>query len=105
MCAKCESRDRVQRARAILTNSVMQPPNVDAESERVASGRYQVRGLLGSGGNATVHEVFDSVRGTTLAMKRLSHDAARSRTASLLFRREYRTLRELSHPAIVRVFD
>jgi hypothetical protein len=83
----------------------MPPPNVDAESEHVASGRYQVRGLLGSGGNATVHEVFDSVRGTTLAMKRLSADAARSRTASLLFRREYRTLRELSHPAILRVFD
>ncbi|HEX3597980.1 MAG TPA: protein kinase, partial [Polyangiaceae bacterium] len=55
--------------------------------------------------NATVHEVFDSVRGTTLAMKRLSADAARGRNSALLFRREYRTLRELAHPAIVRAYD
>jgi hypothetical protein len=81
------------------------PPKPDPEPERIAAGRYQLRGLLGSGGNATVHEVFDSIRGTTLAMKRLSADAARGRTSALLFRREYRTLRELSHPAIVRAYD
>jgi hypothetical protein len=80
-------------------------PKLQAEPECIAAGRYQLRGLLGSGGNATVHEVFDSVRGTTLAMKRLSVEAARGRTSALLFRREYRTLRELSHPAIVRAYD
>ena len=84
---------------------VTEPPKLDSEPECIAAGRYQLRGLLGSGGNATVHEVFDSVRGTTLAMKRLSADAARGRTSALLFRREYRTLRELSHPAIVRAYD
>jgi hypothetical protein len=84
---------------------VSQPAKLDPEPECIAAGRYQLRGLLGSGGNATVHEVFDSVRGATLAMKRLSIDAARGRTSALLFRREYRTLRELSHPAIVRVYD
>jgi hypothetical protein len=84
---------------------VTRPPKPHAEPERITAGRYQLRGLLGSGGNATVHEVFDSLRGMTLAMKRLSADAARGRTSALLFRREYRTLRELSHPAIVRAYD
>src|ERR1700753_449894 len=82
-----------------------QAPKLDPEPEGIAAGRYQLRALLGSGGNAPVHEVFDSVRGVTLAMKRLSADAARSPTSTLLFRREYRTLRELCHPAIVRAYD
>jgi ABC-type transporter Mla MlaB component len=84
---------------------VTRPPKLDPEPECITAGRYRFCRLLGSGGNATVHEVFDTVRGTTLAMKRLSADAALGRNSALLFRREYRTLRELSHPAIVRAYD
>ncbi|HVW26950.1 MAG TPA: AAA family ATPase [Polyangiaceae bacterium] len=83
----------------------MLPRPVGVDREPFLTARYEVRGLVGSGGSATVHEVFDSVRGVTLAMKRLTPEAALKQTACLLFRREYRTLRELSHPAIVRVFD
>jgi hypothetical protein len=83
----------------------MMPPSVDIDLPRRVADRYEVRGLLGTGGNATVHEVFDALRGETLAMKLLLPDAARNRTIALLFRREYRTLRELSHPAIVRAYD
>jgi hypothetical protein len=83
----------------------MLPRPVDVEREPFVTARYDVRGLVGSGGTATVHEVFDSIRGVSLAMKRLTPEAALKQTTCLLFRREYRTLRELSHPAIVRVFD
>jgi hypothetical protein len=83
----------------------MMPPTVDVELARRVADRYEVRGLLGTGGNATVHEVFDTARGETLAMKLLLPEAARNPTTALLFRREYRTLRELAHPSIVRAYD
>jgi tetratricopeptide (TPR) repeat protein len=83
----------------------MMPPTVGVDLARRVADRYEVRGLLGTGGNATVHEVFDSARAETLAMKLLLPEAARNPTTALLFRREYRTLRELAHPAIVRAYD
>jgi hypothetical protein len=84
---------------------MMPSRSVTVEREHGVTARYEIRGLVGSGGSATVHEVFDSVRGMTLAMKRLAGEALLNPSARLLFRREYRTLLELSHPAIVRVYD
>lgn len=84
---------------------MMPSRSVTVEREHGVSARYEIRGLIGSGGSATVHEVFDRVRRLTLAMKRLAGDDLTNQSARLLFRREYRTLLELSHPAIVRVYD
>lgn len=67
--------------------------------------RYDLVRALGSGGNATVHEAFDRVTGRTLALKRLRADSARKSSAAMLFRREYRTLRDLTHPLIIRAYD
>jgi hypothetical protein len=89
----------------ILFSFVTMPITVDVDLARRVADRYEVRGLLGTGGNATVHEVFDAARGEAMAMKLLLPEAARNRTIALLFRREYRTLRELAHPGIVRAYD
>jgi hypothetical protein len=72
--------------------------------DRVAN-RYRVLRLLGTGGMASVYEVFDETRGTSVAMKHLSRDAASQRSATLLFRREYTTLAQLAHPLIIRAYD
>ncbi|HVU02593.1 MAG TPA: protein kinase [Polyangiaceae bacterium] len=67
--------------------------------------RYRIVSLLGSGSMAEVFEVVDESRGVTLALKRLLPDRAGNRAATLLLRREYETLTELSHPLIIRAFD
>ncbi|HEX4474760.1 MAG TPA: protein kinase, partial [Polyangiaceae bacterium] len=67
--------------------------------------RYDLVRTLGSGGNATVDEVIDRVTGRSLALKRLRAESAMKPSAALLFRREYRTLRDLAHPLIIRAYD
>lgn len=62
--------------------------------------RYEVRGPLGKGGMATVVRAYDHVRQEVVAMKRLAPGVD---TAAL--EREYRALKSLDHPRIIRVFD
>jgi len=67
--------------------------------------RFEERRLLGHGGMASVHEVYDAVSGETLALKRLSRkgDPKHQRRTAQLFEREYLTLAKLEHPRVVRV--
>ncbi len=70
-------------------------------------GRYAIHELLGRGGMASVFRAVDPSTGQACALKRLTLPDEPERHAAVieLFHREYRTLRDLSHPSVVEVYD
>jgi tRNA A-37 threonylcarbamoyl transferase component Bud32 len=67
-------------------------------------GKYQIQGLIGKGGMASVYQAVDTVTGRRVALKMVqSQSSAGSQPARLL--NEARAMALLSHPSIVQVFD
>lgn len=79
------------------------PPSV-AERD-VVRERYRVEAELGRGGMGVVYRAVDETTGERVALKRLLPDQQRRTERLHLFEREYRTLSQLSHPSIIRVYD
>ncbi|HKU40200.1 MAG TPA: protein kinase, partial [Polyangiales bacterium] len=73
----------------------------------IVDGRYRLGDALGGGGMAVVYEATELNGGRRLALKQLrAHDEpTRQRRTQELFEHEFRTLVELAHPRIVRVYD
>src|SRR5512139_3811730 len=67
-------------------------------------GRYQVRGIRGSGGFATVYAGFDAQLGREVAIKVASPRLV-AHNQEDMFLREARNLARLRHPGVVTVFD
>lgn len=68
----------------------------------VDQARFEVHGLLGSGGFGKVYDVFDRKRSARVAVKVIT----RSDTDSLYqFKREFRSLTELLHPNLVQLYE
>src|SRR5919107_1128014 len=67
--------------------------------------RYELRGLVGSGGMAYVYLAHDEVLGRDVALKMLKARYAENEELVERFRREARSAASLSHPHIVPVFD
>lgn len=67
----------------------------------LVNGRYRVESLAGEGGMGSVYRVSDTATGRTLALKALG---GRIRSVNL-FKIEFRTLVELSHPHLARSYD
>ena len=65
-------------------------------------GRYDVVGLIGAGGMGAVYDAIDREHGTRVALKTLSHLSA---TNLLLFKSEFRSVADLSHPQLVPVYE
>jgi serine/threonine protein kinase len=72
---------------------------------RVLGGRYALRGVLGTGGMATVWRATDEVLGREVAVKVLSPQFAADPDFLARFEREARHAAALSHPGLVTVFD
>lgn len=68
-------------------------------------GPYRVLETLGSGGVGTVYRAVDRRTGETAALKLLSTGPALDPKAARRLAREFETLRDLSHPNIVKVYD
>ncbi|MBV1878972.1 MAG: AAA family ATPase [Pseudomonadales bacterium] len=70
--------------------------------QRFFTDRYEFRNRLEEGGSGTVFQVFDRRRGHDVALKRLQLPDANS-----LYRikREFRTLKPLSHPNLIKLYD
>jgi eukaryotic-like serine/threonine-protein kinase len=67
--------------------------------------RYELRGLVGSGGMAYVYLAHDEVLDRDVALKLLKAPYAENEELVERFRREARSVASLSHPHIVPVFD
>jgi eukaryotic-like serine/threonine-protein kinase len=68
-------------------------------------GPYRVLETLGSGGVGTVYRAIDRRTGESAALKLLSTGPALDPKAARRLAREFETLRDLSHPNIVKVYD
>ena len=71
----------------------------------VLADRYELRGLLGTGGMATVYRCWDRVLTVERAIKVLNHRAMGSTNVRARFLEEARTMARLRHPNVVRVHD
>jgi eukaryotic-like serine/threonine-protein kinase len=73
--------------------------------ERKLGGRYRVDDEIGTGGMSTVYLAFDETLERPVAVKVLDSDISRDPNALERFRREARTVAQLSHPHVVMVID
>lgn len=74
----------------------------ELESSKVVRERFALRRRLGEGGFGVVYEAFDRDRQATVALKSL-HRAEPQ--ALLRFKREFRTLADISHRNLVQLFE
>jgi serine/threonine protein kinase len=69
------------------------------------SGRYRIEDEIGSGGMSTVYCAFDETLERRVALKVMHSDISSDAAALERFRREARTVAQLSHPHVVMVID
>jgi eukaryotic-like serine/threonine-protein kinase len=69
------------------------------------SGRYRIENEIGSGGMSTVYCAFDETLERQVALKIMHSDISSDEAALERFRREARTVAQLSHPHVVMVID
>ena len=73
--------------------------------ETTISDRYRVEAEIGSGGMSTVYLAFDQTLERLVAIKVLAREISNDPSALERFRREARTVAQLSHPHVVMVID
>jgi hypothetical protein len=78
---------------------------VMASGPRVLGGRYELRGVLGSGGMGVVHDGWDTRLHRPVAVKELRPELAGQREVRRRFEAEARAAATLSHPHVVAVHD
>jgi len=90
------------RAVAEVSHSLADPPRMPPfpPGTRLGEGRFVVGEMIGRGGMGAVYDVRDQQRGADLALKLLL-DARPERL--LAFKNEFRALRDLHHPNLVRL--
>ena len=69
------------------------------------NGRYRIEDRIGSGGMSTVYRAFDETLERQVAIKIMHSDISSDDAALERFRREARTVAQLSHPHVVMVID
>jgi eukaryotic-like serine/threonine-protein kinase len=69
------------------------------------NGRYRIEDKIGSGGMSTVYRAFDETLEREVAIKILHGHISDEEAALERFRREARTVAQLSHPHVVMVID
>ncbi|MBL0185114.1 MAG: protein kinase [Candidatus Obscuribacter sp.] len=90
-----------------LTQSLDNPsdkPTELTETPPQLGERYEVLGLVGSGGMGTVWKVFDKELNETFAIKVLNPDLVADETANKRFQKEAKLASELTHANIAAIF-
>ncbi len=76
--------------------------NLSAVGSTIFEGRFEVRALLGIGSFGRVSHCFDREAQREVALKELNRFGA---DALLRFKKEFRTLTDVHHPNLVRLFE
>jgi eukaryotic-like serine/threonine-protein kinase len=76
-----------------------------AALKTVIGGRYRLDAEIGRGGNSTVYRAFDMVLERPVAVKLMHREIAADTDQLERFRREARSVAQLSHPHVVTVID
>lgn len=71
----------------------------------VLCGRYEILGLLGSGGMGSVYRAHDRELDEVVALKTLRSDTVASPPVLERFRQEVKLARRVTHPNVARTFD
>lgn len=72
---------------------------------RTFAGRYLVRRRIGEGGSGVVYEALDRRLGTSVAIKILRPELRQDASFMRELVREARTISQMQHPHVLRVFD
>jgi beta-lactam-binding protein with PASTA domain len=84
---------------------VAQDTRADRRIARLVGGRYEITGLIASGGMGEVFEARDRVLDRVVALKVLRPGLGADPAFVERFRREATAAARLSHPGIVRIYD
>ena len=68
----------------------------------LGTGRFELRGTLGTGGAGTVYRVLDHELGREVALKLLRQASGRD---LVRFKREFRALADITHPSLVQLHE
>ena len=79
--------------------------SLSQSGQRTIGGRYEIRGLLGSGGMGTVYKAFDRELEELVALKLIRKDRLSRPDALTRFRKEVKLARRVSHRNVARVYD
>ncbi|MBN2359679.1 MAG: DUF2791 family P-loop domain-containing protein [Deltaproteobacteria bacterium] len=79
------------------------PSGLSFTPERI--GDHAIVAEIGRGGMGVVYRVRDERTGQEVALKMLAPEAASHRDSALRFKREFRAIRRVVHPNVVRVFE
>ncbi|WJZ01335.1 Stk1 family PASTA domain-containing Ser/Thr kinase [Corynebacterium freiburgense] len=74
-------------------------------SAKTLANRYELGGIIGSGGMSDVYAATDTLLGRPVAVKMMRLELARDTTFKERFRREAQNSGRLNHPAIVSIYD
>lgn len=77
----------------------------EAQSLGRLADRYEIQGVIGSGGMAAVYQGRDLVLDRVVAIKLLPRDKREQERAGQRLLREARAMARIAHPGIVQVFD
>ncbi len=88
-----------------MGEDVIIPPMPQSDEGRLLNNRYQLLERFGSGGIANVYRGRDTLLDRYVAIKVLRDDRERNPDFDEQFRREARSVANLSHPNIVTVYD
>ncbi len=88
---------------ALIDNPSVKPTE-STEIPPQLGARYEVLGLVGSGGMGTVWKVFDKELNETFAIKVLNPDLVADETANKRFQKEAKLASELTHANIAAIF-
>lgn len=81
------------------------PPSGTLAGGATFAGRYEVLGLLGTGGMGAVYRVRDRVLDEVVALKLIRPERGGDQAALARFKQEVRLARKVTHPCVVRTFD